>query len=457
MVTTSTHSQSAESVMELRGVSKIFRTADHTDRAVLEGVDLNLRQGEIVAMLGKSGSGKSTLLRIMAGLVRADRGQVLFRGREYSGPVQGIAMVFQSFALFPWLTVQQNVELGLEAQGVAKAEREERAEQAIDLIGLSGFNSALPRELSGGMRQRVGIARALVTEPDLLLMDEAFSALDVLTGENLRDEMLDLWEDRRTNIKSILIVSHNIEEAVMMADRIVILSSDPGRIRAEVRVPFPRPRNRDSAAVRNLIDEVYGLMTSPERVGVHVGVEPAAEQLAYRLPDAEIGQMEAILDLLVEAPFNGRADLPHLAEEAGVTDDDLLPACEALALLQLATIERGDIIVTPFGKTYMETEPPERKVLFGQKLLERVALAAHIRAELEANEDGEIREEHVLRELEAYLKPEEAERVLKIGIEWGRYGEVYEYVYNTGMLTLPREEREEREEREAQEGGDNAG
>ncbi|CCF97469.1 AAA-associated domain-containing protein [Ralstonia solanacearum] len=442
-----------ESVIELRGVSKIFRTADRTDRAVLEGVDLNLREGEIVAMLGKSGSGKSTLLRIMAGLVRADRGKVLFRGNEYAGPVQGIAMVFQSFALFPWLTVQQNVELGLEAQGVLKAEREARAEAAIDLIGLSGFNSALPRELSGGMRQRVGIARALVTEPDLLLMDEAFSALDVLTGENLRDEMLDLWEDRRTKIKAILIVSHNIEEAVMMADRIVILSSDPGRIRAEVRVPFPRPRNRDSSAVRNLIDEVYGLMTTPERVGVRVGAEPAAEQLAYRLPEAEIGQMEAILDLLVEAPFNGRADLPHLAEEAGVTDDDLLPACEALALLQLATIERGDIIVTPFGKTYMETEPPERKVLFGQKLLERVALAAHIRTELEASEDGEIREEQILRELEAYLKPEEAERVLKIGIEWGRYGEVYEYVYNTGMLTLPREERGERE---AEDGGDGA-
>ena len=344
----------------------------------------------------------------------------------------------------------------MHVHAAARPGAEQAARALLAQLGVEHRAQALPRELSGGMRQRVGIARALVTEPDLLLMDEAFSALDVLTGENLRDEMLDLWEDRRTKIKAILIVSHNIEEAVMMADRIVILSSDPGRIRAEVRVPFPRPRNRDSAAVRNLIDEVYGLMTSPERVGVHVGAESAAQQLAYRLPEAEIGQMEAILDLLVEAPFNGRADLPHLAEEAGVTDDDLLPACEALALLQLATIERGDIIVTPFGKTYMETEPPERKVLFGQKLLEQVALASHIRAELEANEDGEIREEQVLRELEAYLKPEEAERVLKIGIEWGRYGEVYEYVYNTGMLTLPREEREEREEREAQEGGDGA-
>ncbi len=239
-------STAAPAVIELRGVGKIFRTASQSDRAVLEGVDLTLREGEIVAMLGKSGSGKSTLLRIMAWLVGADRGEVHFRGERLAGTAEGIAMVFQSFALFPWLTVQQNVELGLEAQGVPRAERERRAEAAIDMIGLAGFNSALPRELSGGMRQRVGIARALVTGPDLLLMDEAFSALDVLTGETLRDEMLALWESGRANIRSILIVSHNIEEAVMMADRIVILSSDPGRIRAEVPVALPRPRNRDS-------------------------------------------------------------------------------------------------------------------------------------------------------------------------------------------------------------------
>ncbi|MBV8273109.1 MAG: ABC transporter ATP-binding protein, partial [Cupriavidus sp.] len=263
-------SQLAQSVIELHGVGKVFRTADHTDRSVLEGVDLTLREGEIVAMLGKSGSGKSTLLRIMAGLVGADRGEVRFRGQKLTGTAEGIAMVFQSFALFPWLTVQQNVEIGLEAQGVPKAERARRAEAAIDMIGLSGFNSALPRELSGGMRQRVGIARALVTQPDLLLMDEAFSALDVLTGETLRDEMLDLWESGRAHIKSILIVSHNIEEAVMMADRIVILSSDPGRVRAEVRVPFARPRNRDSVQVRGLIDEVYALMTSPAALGPRV-------------------------------------------------------------------------------------------------------------------------------------------------------------------------------------------
>jgi len=429
----------AHPVIDLRGVGKMFRTADHTDRAVLEGVNLTLREGEIVAMLGKSGSGKSTLLRIMAGLVGADRGEVHFRGRRLAGTAEGIAMVFQSFALFPWLTVQQNVELGLEAQGVARAERTRRAEAAIDMIGLSGFNSALPRELSGGMRQRVGIARALVTEPDLLLMDEAFSALDVLTGETLRDEMLALWESGRANIRSILIVSHNIEEAVMMADRIVILSSDPGRVRAEVPVPFPRPRNRDDAQVRALVDEVYTLMTSPAALGPRVPAQAAAP-IGYRLPDADISQMEAVLDLLHESPFFGRADLPHLAEEAGLTDDDLLPACEAMQLLGLVTIERGDITATALGRSYYETEPPERKVLFGKQLLAHVALAAHIRRELEQSENGEVGEEAILRAMEAYLKPDEAERVLRIAIDWGRYGEVYGYSFNSGMLTLPEEE-----------------
>jgi NitT/TauT family transport system ATP-binding protein len=248
-------------LMALTGVGKTFKQANGAPRAILDGVDFTLRDGEIVALLGKSGCGKSTLLRIMAGLAAADQGSAAYRGAPISGPASGVAMVFQSFALFPWLSVQQNVELGLEAQGVPPAERARRAGAMLELIGLAGSGGALPRELSGGMRQRVGIARALVTNPDVLLMDEAFSALDVLTGETLRNDILDLWDSGRIPTRGMLVVSHNIAEAVMMADRIVIFSSNPGRVRHEIDVGLPRPRHADSPAVRALAEHVYRLMT----------------------------------------------------------------------------------------------------------------------------------------------------------------------------------------------------
>ena len=237
----------AQAIIELKGVGKSFKSADGSTRSVLEGVDFRLAEGEIVSLLGQSGSGKSTLLRIMAGLIGIDAGEVRYRDQPLHGPARGVSMVFQSFALFPWLTVQQNVELGLEARGVGAAERAKRAEAAINLIGLTGFEGALPRELSGGMRQRVGIARALVVEPEVLLMDEAFSALDVLTGERLREDILELWTGKTMPTKAILVVSHNIEEAVLMADRVLIFASDPGRVRFQLAVQLPRPRDPDSA------------------------------------------------------------------------------------------------------------------------------------------------------------------------------------------------------------------
>jgi NitT/TauT family transport system ATP-binding protein len=242
-----------QAIIELNDVGKMFRSADGHARAVLDNLDFALHEGEIVALLGQSGSGKSTMLRLMAGLIAADKGQVRYRGQPLYGPARSIGMVFQSFALFPWLTVQQNVELGLEARGMAPAERAAKAERAIELIGLAGFEGALPRELSGGMRQRVGIARALVIEPDVLLMDEAFSALDVLTGERLRDDILDLWRSGTMPTRAMLVVSHNIEEAVLMADRILIFASDPGRIRCQLAVQLPRPpsaRNSPNACRR---------------------------------------------------------------------------------------------------------------------------------------------------------------------------------------------------------------
>ena len=423
-------------LMQLQGVCKSFRSADGVPRLILDGVNFCLAQGEIVALLGKSGSGKSTLLRIMAGLIPADAGETIYRGKNIHQPAAGIAMVFQSFALFPWLTVQQNVELGLEAQGMPANERQQRADAMLELMGLAGFGGALPRELSGGMRQRVGIARALVTNPDVLLMDEAFSALDVLTGETLRDDILKLWDSDRIQTKGILIVSHNIEEAVMMADRIIILSSDPGRIRSEIKVDLPRPRSADTLDVRTLIDEVYGLMT----------MRPAQEALSetglalhlgYRLPDTDVSHIEGVLDLLAGTPFNGHADLPQLAEESALPDDALFHAYEALGLLGLAHIEKGDIKLTALGQRYAEAEQTQRQELFGQQLLVHVPLAARIRRQLEQAPSGTLSEAPFIALLEEFLKTNEAKRVLEVAIEWGRYGEVYEYDFHTGRLTLP--------------------
>lgn len=431
----------ASTIIDLKSVGKTFKSADGSARAVLEAVDFRLAEGEIVSLLGQSGSGKSTLLRIMAGLIPADAGEVRYREQPLYGPARGIAMVFQSFALFPWLTVQQNVELGLEARGVAPAERSRRADAAIRLIGLAGFEGALPRELSGGMRQRVGIARALVVEPDVLLMDEAFSALDVLTGERLRDDILGLWTRREIPTKAMLIVSHNIEEAVLMADRVLIFASDPGRVRFQLAVRLPRPRDPDSAEVRELVDEVYALMTAGTGRPGRTAAEPATLQLTARLPDADIGRMEGLLELLASDTFDGRADLPRLAELTELTDAELLPLAQALSLLEFARIADGDLHLSPLGRRYVDGEHTLRQELFGQQLLMHVPLAAHIRHSLEQEPSGALAEEPFLQLLRESLAADHAERVLRTAIEWGRYGEVFEYDYTTGVIHLPEGEK----------------
>ncbi|MGI4776746.1 MAG: ABC transporter ATP-binding protein [Janthinobacterium lividum] len=427
-----------QQIVELQGIGKSFRSSDGTARAVLDGVDFHLAEGEIVALLGQSGSGKSTLLRIMAGLIPVDSGSVRYRGQPLYGPARGIAMVFQSFALFPWLTVQKNVELGLEARGVERKERTRRAGAAIDLIGLAGFEGALPRELSGGMRQRVGIARALVVQPEVLLMDEAFSALDVLTGERLRDDILQLWNGGAMPTKAMLVVSHNIEEAVLMADRVLIFASNPGRVRAELPITLARPRDVDSLEVRALIDEVYRLMTVGEPPGAGRSRSPSAHMhLGDRLPDADVDRMEALLEMLVDDGRDGRADLPQLAGEAELADHELLPLAQALALLGFAELADADLHLTVLGRSYVEGTHTLRQHLFGQQLLARVPLAAHVRHSLEQAPSGELREEPFLQLLRESLDAAVAERVLRTAIEWGRYGEVFEYDFHTGLIHLP--------------------
>lgn len=428
----------ANPLIELKAVGKSFRSAGGSARAVLDGVNFTLRGGEIVALLGKSGSGKSTLLRIMAGLIGADTGEVLYKGLPLRGTARDIAMVFQSFALFPWLTVRKNVELGLEARGLPPEERANKARAAIELIGLSGFEGALPRELSGGMRQRVGIARALVLEPEVLLMDEAFSALDVLTGERLRDEILDLWESGQMPTQAMLVVSHNIEEAVLMADRVLIFASDPGRIRCELAIDLPRPRDTESVAVRSLIDEVYSLMTAGEaRRPGRLSEKEVKLKLGDRLPDAGVARMEGVLERLADEPFRGRADLPHLAEETELADDDLLHVSSALALLGFAQLSQGDILITSLGERYVAGSKTLRQEIFGQQILTHVPLVAYIRHGLEEDPSGDLPENLFLKLLRFTLSEAEARRVLRVAIEWGRYGEVFEFNYTSGVIRLP--------------------
>src|SRR5437870_1911128 len=311
MVDVLTERGAAESVstplLRAIGITKTYRTPDHLGRLVLEQLDFTLREGEIVTMLGKSGAGKSTFLRILAGLIAPSDGRVEYRGEPVTGPGGGSTMVHRSLALFPWLTVLGNVELGLEAQGVSAAERRRRAVDAIDLIGLDGFESAYPKELSGGMQQRVSFARALVVNPDILLLDEPFSQLDVLTAETLRNDLLDLWVERRIPTKGIVIVSHNIEEAVDMADRILIFSSDPGRISAEVPVHLPHPRSPEDPVFRQIVDQVYTLLTTVPGRDARRGAKPEPIGVGYRLPDAPVQQLSALLEKLGEEPYNGRA------------------------------------------------------------------------------------------------------------------------------------------------------
>jgi len=417
-------------------VTKTYRMPDHIGRLVLERVNFALRDDEIVAILGKSGSGKSTFLRILAGLVPASEGLVEYRGKPVTEPVHGIAMVFQTYALFPWLTVLGNVELGLEALGISGPERRRRAVDAIDVIGLDGFETAYPKELSGGMRQRVGFARALVVNPDVLLLDEPFSQLDVLTAETLRGDLLDLWAERRIPTKGIVMVSHNIEEAVEVADRILIFSSDPGRIRAEVPVALSRPRAAENPGFRQIVDQVYTLLTTePGRDGRR-GVRPEPIGIGYRLPDASVQQLSGLIDTLTEAPYHGRADLPQLADEENLVMDELFPLIETLQLLGFAHVSGGDIELTPLGRAYADADMLDRKQLFAETVLKHVPLAAHIRRVLDERPGHRAPAARFLRELEDHLSESEAQRVLETVINWGRHAEIFSYDADTEVLSL---------------------
>lgn len=425
---------STEPLIEVVNVRKSFRKGDRQELLVLEDVNFRMSEGEIVAILGKSGSGKSTLLRIIAGLVQPTQGDVFYRGQSVYGPARGISMVFQSFALLPWLTVLQNVELGLEALGMGREERRARALKAIDTIGLDGFETALPKELSGGMRQRVGFARALVVNPDVLLMDEPFSALDVLTADNLKSDLMDLWETKKTGIHGILFVTHNIEEAALLADRIIVFNSNPGSIRGELKVTLPHPRNDLDPRFRNQVDRVYTLMTTQTQAEQIEG--QAQIDIGYRLPDASVAEITGLLETLNAPENNGKMDLPDVADTLMLDIDELFPLTELLEILRFAKVSKGDITITEAGKAFVEADIQERKKIFLLHLKKYVPLARYIYDQLNRHPRHRALEENFLSLLEDYLTEKEADRVLGTVIEWSRYAELFAYDYNSGVLSL---------------------
>ncbi|MCX7382532.1 MAG: nitrate/sulfonate/bicarbonate ABC transporter ATP-binding protein, partial [Alphaproteobacteria bacterium] len=352
-----------------------------------------------------------------------------------TGPAPGIAMVFQSFALFPWLTVQENVELGLEAQGIARAERERRAEEAIDLIGLGGFESAYPKELSGGMRQRVGLARALVVHPDLLLMDEAFGALDVLTAETLRTDLVDLWMERKLPVKSILMVTHNIEEAVLLCDRILVFSTNPGRVQHEVRIGLAHPRNRHDPAFRKLVDDIYALMTRRPAATARAP-QTADAGFATQLHPVSTNLLAGLIEAVAAAPYFGKADLPALAAQLQLEADELLPMGETLQALGLGEIAEGDLRLNDAGRRFAQADTDTRKAIFANALRTHVPLARAIRRTLDERWNHRAPALRFRDELEDHMSPDYAEETLQAVINWGRYAELFSFDDEADQFTL---------------------
>ena len=421
-------------LIDVQRVRQLYGNAGGPARVVLDEVSLTLHENEIVGLLGRSGSGKSTLLRSIAGLLTPSGGSVAFPPKD-DGQRARVSMVFQSFALFPWLTVLQNVEIGLEALHVPLDERRRRALAAIDLIGLDGFESAYPKELSGGMRQRVGLARALVVHPDVLLMDEPFSALDVLTAETLRTDLLDLWVEGRMPIRSILMVTHNIAEAVLLCDRVLIFSSNPGRVASEIRIDLPQPRNRHDPAFRELVEEIYVRMTGETTPAPHEGSVPG-NGLGMRLPTVSTNALAGLLEAVQAAPYDGRADLPELAGGLGYALDELFPLAEVLQLLRLAVLEGGDLRLLPAGRAYVAAGVDVRKQLFARQLLNFVPLVAHIRRVLDDRQGHTAPARRFRDELEDFMDEADAARTLGSAIQWGRYGELFAYDQAADIFSL---------------------
>ena len=444
----------SEAIIEAVGVEKSYPQPDGTRIQVVGTTNLVIEQGKIVALLGPSGCGKSTLLRMLTGLSQPSSGTLLWHGKSLNGQTPNVAIVFQSFALFPWLTVLQNVEAPLEAKGVLEVERRKRALRALDTVGLDGFETAYPKELSGGMKQRVGFARALVVEPEVLFMDEPFSALDVLTAENLRNELLELWLSKKMPTSAIFIVTHNIEEAVMLADRVMVLGRNPARLRSDFNIRLKHPRDRKSGRFVELVDYIYKVMTEPDSEHTLPDAETTAEiilppggltkeaikkqQAPIRtaryqmLPHARVGGIAGLVELLRDR--GGREDLFRLSEELVMDVEDLLPILEACVLLGFALLKEGDVQITPQGIEFADADIQRRKILFRQAALEHVTILKQIDSILKRKADHSINDEFFHDILDEHFAEDEVQRQFETAVNWGRYAEIFDYDREKNLL-----------------------
>ena len=440
-----------EPIIEARAIEKSYPQPDGTRIQVVGLTDFNIEPGKIVALLGASGCGKSTLLRILSGLAQPSSGAIFWHGKPLGSESPNVAIVFQSFALFPWLTVLENVEAPLEASGVAVVERRKRALRTLDTVGLDGFETAYPKELSGGMKQRVGFARALVVEPEVLFMDEPFSALDVLTAENLRGELLELWLNKKMPTSAIFIVTHNIEEAVILADRIVVLGRNPARIRSDFNVRLSHPRDRKSARFVELVDYIYKIMTEPDVEhalpdpestgeivvppgGLKKGQAPVRTSKYQILPHARVGGIAGLVELLHDR--GGREDLFRLSEDLVMDVEDLLPILEACQLLGFAWLKEGDVQLSQQGAEFADADIQTRKVLFRQAALEHVTILKQIDSILKRKSDHSINDEFFRDILDEHFSDDEVQRQFDTAMNWGRYAEIFDYDRESGRLVL---------------------
>jgi NitT/TauT family transport system ATP-binding protein len=434
----STANTTVAPIIEARQLEKFYAQPDGSRIQVIAATDLAVYPGQIIALLGPSGCGKSTLLRMLTGLAPASAGGVLWHGQPVRGETPNVSIVFQSFALFPWLTVIENVEAPLEARGMPPLERHKRALRIIDAVGLDGFETAYPKELSGGMKQRVGVARALVVEPEVLFMDEPFSALDVLTAETLRGELLELWLEHKVPTRAIFIVTHNIEEAVVLADRIIVLGRNPAHIHADFAVDIPHPRDRKSPRFIELVDAIYRVLTRPDLESdiLHAAeaASPVAHHHAIMLPHTRPGGMAGLLEILVDQ--GGRADLHRLAADLSLEVDALLPTVDTAVLLGFLRVEEGDAVITPEGRAFAEADIQARKAIFRKAALANIPLLRQMEQALKAKSNRTLQDEFFRDLLDEHFSVDEARRQLETAIQWGRYAEIFDYDAATGKLTL---------------------